>query len=403
MPTSRAVVLICCGMVFLSAVVAMVRQPSVMLVLKWLGNSLLSNFAVVCPVFENEFSSCPFRIDLNAGHPHQIQRFVLTRKERDALYTACPRASMPGLGSGNSTDYVMQAHTLIQKQVPDRMKALFKMWRSNPHAFNGLVVDNIVFEPALPATPVDGKREGMLPQCSELILTGIAATLGQPFSFAAEKPWLVNDLTPMSGMENATTNAGSRILPWHTEHAATGFALGMGDILVSELVLGVLRAAPSGDGKTLVADIRDAIDLLSETDIALLEGPNYYLRLPPSMQSSLRTGSLVTFGPRPLLFGPMFEFRIIGGLYPGGVHPISTRAKGALENLRSALDRVQQQITSRPGRVMILNNRLMVHARGSFTPSYDGHDRWLQRVLVTQHLSALKPWLKQSDHIVFFE
>jgi len=39
-----------------------------------------------------------------------------------------------------------------------------------------------------------------------------------------------------------------------------------------------------------------------------------------------------------------------------------------------------------PGDLLIINNRKVMHGRSEFIPRYDGQDRWLQRVYVTNDL-----------------
>jgi len=38
------------------------------------------------------------------------------------------------------------------------------------------------------------------------------------------------------------------------------------------------------------------------------------------------------------------------------------------------------------GDLVIINNRRAIHGRSAFTPRYDGKDRWLQRVYITNSL-----------------
>jgi len=320
---------------------------------------------------------------------------TLTPQERAAFQDGCPDMPVPGLGFGDAEQFVRRARNYVWDAAPWQLKAYLQQWKSDPGSINGLLVDNILQERSLPATPTDGKRSSQkLSNCTELILTGTAGVLGDPFAVAVEKPWLVNDLTPVKGKEATATNAGSKKLAWHTEHGATGFWLNQSGVVVSEIILGVLRASPSDDGETMAADVRDAMELLSPSDRAVLQGPYYFLRLPPSL------GNAAKFGPRPILFGAEFAFRAIGGLYADGVEATTDAASKALDALRAALDLVQQKVESRPGRVILLNNRMMFHARAPFSPRYDGADRWLQRVLVTQHLEGLQPWLQRSSRIV---
>ena len=55
-------------------------------------------------------------------------------------------------------------------------------------------------------------------------------------------------------------------------------------------------------------------------------------------------------------------------------------AKAALDRLEAAIERKCTSVKLVPGDVLLLDNRRTVHSRSSFSPAYDGKDRWLQRV-----------------------
>lgn len=332
------------------------------------------------------------------SHRHIVLDSVESARLRDACFDFDMPA--PSYDSGDARSFVSAARRYISDNAPHRLKVLLESWQSNPGAFSVLLVDNLPTEANLPATPIDGQRSPhKLTNCSELLATGIAALLGQPIAFATEKPWLVNDIIPVLGMEAALTNAGSTDnLPWHFEHSSTGMPL---DILaVSELVLTCLRGDPFGQGHTLVADVRDALELVGAEEERILRESQFFFRLPPSMREISEKAASARFGPRPLLRGQEDTLHAIGGLYPGGVEALTPAARRALDALRSALDQVGQAVESVPGRAVILNNRNTCHARSHFQPRYDGSDRWLQRVLVTRDLKAWQPWLQHSTHIV---
>jgi L-asparagine oxygenase len=57
-------------------------------------------------------------------------------------------------------------------------------------------------------------------------------------------------------------------------------------------------------------------------------------------------------------------------------------AKWALDTLRKALAQVGIGFHINPGDLLIMDNRLVAHARSFFQPKYDGKDRWLPRIFI---------------------
>ena len=57
-------------------------------------------------------------------------------------------------------------------------------------------------------------------------------------------------------------------------------------------------------------------------------------------------------------------------------------ADGALRRLSAALDSTHQALRLLPGDLLVIDNFRTSHARSVFTPRWDGHDRWLNRMFV---------------------
>jgi alpha-ketoglutarate-dependent taurine dioxygenase len=63
-----------------------------------------------------------------------------------------------------------------------------------------------------------------------------------------------------------------------------------------------------------------------------------------------------------------------------------TAAQGALEKLVAIIDTDLRAISLDQGDCVVINNHRAVHGRLPFTAHYDGNDRWLKRINVTNDL-----------------
>ncbi|MFF2412347.1 TauD/TfdA family dioxygenase [Streptomyces sp. NPDC058092] len=60
--------------------------------------------------------------------------------------------------------------------------------------------------------------------------------------------------------------------------------------------------------------------------------------------------------------------------------PLDDEARHAMAELRDVFVETMSALSLRVGDLAVVDNRLAVHGRMSFTASYDGADRWLHRV-----------------------
>jgi L-asparagine oxygenase len=206
------------------------------------------------------------------------------------------------------------------------------------------------------------QRDPALPAAMLLLL---ASGLGDPAAFAAEKYGaLVQDVVPVPGEEEVQGNVGSVELTFHTENA---FHPHRPDYVL----LLCLRADHEGIAELRTSCIRRALPDLTTRTREVLRRPEYVTVAPPS-------------------FGRGAEGTVHAVLTGDGADPdlcfdeAATRAlteegHGALAELSAVLRHSHEGIRLRPGDLAVVDNRVTVHGRSSFTPRYDGRDRWLQR------------------------
>ncbi len=109
------------------------------------------------------------------------------------------------------------------------------------------------------------------------------------------------------------------------------------------------------------------------------------------MRESAEIGASV-LGPVPVLYGSDAAPEIRVALYGDLVEGTTESARRALSSLSQALTATRRFVYTRPGRMVIVDNRLACHARAGFPARFDGMDRWLQRLMVTESLWPLRQW-----------
>jgi L-asparagine oxygenase len=295
--------------------------------------------------------------------------------------------------------FLIHSSRWFSQNAPPRIVEEIHKWKVNPNRSGALIIDGWGVDPELPPTPIDGRRSPLkLSSYSEQVACATAQMLGDPISFASERGGsLVTDLNPVKGKEKALTNEGSEAyLGWHTEHAATGYLLSTAKRLIDTLVFFQLRSDPQGNAKTLVADVRDALPLLGSDVIETLRRSEFTLRLPFLLSQSVPE-DIRAFRSRPILTGDIDDPFINCALYGGLTEGETPEACEALKALEKALDAVQIQVPTMPGRLVVLDNRRVLHARWPYSPAFDGNDRWLQRAMTTTSLESLKGWQCQKS------
>jgi len=145
----------------------------------------------------------------------------LSNDEHDMMERSLDYLAYPDAESTTHEEvetYIASAMGIALNTLPPRICQMLLEWRSSGRRPGVIIIDNLPTDPDLPPTPIDGKRcPDKITGISELILTGIAGLLGQPFSFAAERDGqLIQDLAPVKGKQQALTNEGAARLGFHT-------------------------------------------------------------------------------------------------------------------------------------------------------------------------------------------
>lgn len=336
-----------------------------------------------------------------AGTIKSVQHILVTDEERAQLESSYRHLAFPEGHNGDLERFIADSTTWFLGNAPRSVVRAIQEWKANPGHAGAIIFDNLGVGGDLPDTPINGRRSpDKLNTYSEATSAAVSNMLGQLVAFVAERHGdPVQDLTPVEGKETSLTNQGTNALGWHAEHGATHLALGGTALVLAYLVFFHLRASHDGDAKTLVADYRDAFALLDPATIDTLFSPEFKVK-PPKLVAETLPKQARVFRPVPLFTGPREAPQLQGALYGDLTEGLTDKASRALEVLKDALDSVYYQVTTKPGRLVILDNRLALHARAPFEPRYDGRDRWLQRTLVAENLRQFHPWQRRSNRVL---
>jgi L-asparagine oxygenase len=227
-------------------------------------------------------------------------------------------------------------------------------------------------------TPPDAQRSPeKTTYVSERCLAMVGSRLGHLVSYIQEKNGdLFQNLAPVKANESIQVSSGSRTrLQFHRETVFHPYP-------PEFLLLFCLRPDHDRAAETTYASIKHALPLLSEQHRELLFQPLYHTGIDysfgsPEAESEERRVLPVLYGPHcdPYL---NYDEDLMEALTP--------EANEALEALKAAIASVYKGIKLDTGDLLCIDNRRTVHGRSSFTPRYDGRDRWLQRSFVVRDL-----------------
>ncbi|WKK21380.1 TauD/TfdA family dioxygenase [Streptomyces olivoreticuli] len=291
---------------------------------------------------------------------------VLTDAQRDqvgALAAELVDAAPGPLDSREWLDTVRAASA----RLPHELLAALRDFRHDAGPDGVLLVRNLpVGAHALPATPTTAgsvERAVTLPAAA---VTAAMIQLGEVIAYRSEKTGaLVQNVVPVPGRERQQSNAGSVRLQMHVENA---FHPNRPDYVG----LLCVREDPTGDARLCTASIRRALPLLSEGARRVLAEERFLTEAPPSFGGGGVTPEHSVLTGAPEDPDVLVDF--------AATHALDDEGRVALEELRSAFDGTTHALALAAGDLAVVDNRLAVHGRTSFTPRYDGTDRWLHRV-----------------------
>jgi L-asparagine oxygenase len=229
----------------------------------------------------------------------------------------------------------------------------------------------------LPPTPAAPSSAEKLNKISEFALLTVGRRLGQPVGYAPEHGGdLVQNISPVARDAERQVSTSSRsTLAFHTEAAFHPHR-------PRYLLLLCLKGDPAA--ATTLCSVRALTAALSPRDRGVLATARFTTAADesyvggPSSKRSL---------PRAILSGDMAQPKL--WLDADLMRGTDGEAQGALERLSALASELAVGVVLEAGDLLVVDNDVAVHGRSSFTPRFDGSDRWLQRTfVVADHTAA---------------
>ena len=206
----------------------------------------------------------------------------------------------------------------------------------------------------------------------------INRAIGEMVAYEAEGGGaLFQDMVPCLELSCSQTSLGSSVpLEIHTEQAFS-------DLRPDFLSLACLRGDP--DAKTYTLHVRQILDCMDEREASLLREPLWTVGVDASFVASGLVSGAVR-GPVPIVSGPeddptlVFDQDLMRG--------VTAEAEALRRKVVDVYHARRHEHVLGPGDVMIVDNRRAVHGRSSFSPRFDGTDRFIVRSFVVRDLSA---------------
>ncbi len=209
---------------------------------------------------------------------------------------------------------------------------------------------------------------------TEAALLAFAAAAGEVFSFARQhRGALIQNVSPVPGHEYDAVGTGSRsLLDWHSEDAFDD---------AHPQFVGLLCVRGDERVQTALAPV-DRI-ALSDRDDAILREPRFMHGID---KASGGTGRPEDGVQGPALYGDNGNRFVRIDMDCAAAVSGDEEAAEALQHFHDGADKEGIYVTLRAGDILLFDNRRVMHARTPFEPRYDGTDRWLQRVIISDDL-----------------
>jgi len=317
-------------------------------------------------------------------------------EERELLREALASKVIPNPIDNNldTLSHIIRGSQRCYQFLPEYMHRQLLQMRLGTFNPSYYLVRGLPIDEDLPATPLDGSwNPNKKTFISEALLLGIGSMLGFPFGFAKEKDGrLVNQISPIPGKEETQSSASATtLLGYHTEIAYED------NLRPRFLLLVCLRQDREKTARTNIVDMRNVLRNLPNWAIQELRKHQFQFKVPDSFSNST-----IWAAPKPILSGPLSNPEVVYDAKACKLIYHTETGSLALKLLQVEVNKPEycQAIELTLGDLLIIPNYFTVHGRSSFVPRFDGHDRWLVRVYVTD--SIFKNRQDMTENLLVF-
>ena len=275
------------------------------------------------------------------------------------------------------------------RQIPARLMHFLLEFRNRPNDEGAILIQNLPMDDVLPTTPTDREFADKKTFNSEWLLLLLMSSIADVIAYKEElKGQYIHDIVPRKASEKLQINSGSVLLEFHTEHGFHPFKQ-------DYIALICLRQDHDKKAATLGSSIHHAIKKLKAETIKMLQQERYRIHLPDSF---LAVPGEKHFSPNMAVLSHDLKVPNMCVDFDA-MRAIDSDAQVALSELEAALKETMIGNVLSPGEMLIIDNQLVAHARASFSPRYDGQDRWLQRVSGVRDIRRVRNSCLEDTHI----
>jgi L-asparagine oxygenase len=249
-----------------------------------------------------------------------------------------------------------------------------------------ITLSNLPVDEDLVPTPPSwqvAEKEGAAVR-EELVLLLIASVLGDPFAWSKQQNGrLVHDVCPSKGQEHSLTSASSeQQLTLHTEdvfHACRGDYVVLMCLRNPDQVGTTVAAVDSVEFAEPLREVLHGNRFRFYPDDSHYVVPLHSAEHPSALDERSHEVASVLFGP------PESPYLRIDADFTSPL-PGDTEAERAMHEAAERLAEAAERVVLSPGEATFIDNYRVIHGRDTFTPRYDGTDRWLKRTSVVRDL-----------------
>jgi len=201
---------------------------------------------------------------------------------------------------------------------------------------------------------------------SEAVIAAASLELGTLFGYKETSNHVMYDIYPVCGYEDSSSFVSSKKrLAFHTDGSAHPL------IGPDYVMLYCIRNEPHA--VNLIVSLSDILLRLSTSTFAALKTASF---------SHLISQNPTRHHVKPILTEVEGELTVTYD--EENVIGIDNESQQVLEELNGLMHELAQEIPNRTNSLLIVNNKQALHSRTSFTPRFNGRDRWVKGAFVTK-------------------
>ncbi|MFC9304197.1 TauD/TfdA family dioxygenase [Streptomyces albidoflavus] len=249
-----------------------------------------------------------------------------------------------------------------------------------------VVVSNLPVDEDLVPTPSSwqvAEKEGAAVS-EELVLLLVGSVLGDAFGWNNQQNGrLVHDVCPSKGQENSLTSASSQQqLTLHTEdvfHSCRGDYVALMCLRNPDAVGTTVALVESVEFEEPLREVLHQNRFRFFPDDSHQVVPLHTAEAPSALEERPHEVASVLFGPEDA------PYLRIDADFTSPV-PGDREAEQVMVQAAELLADAAERVVLAPGEAVFVDNYKVIHGRDTFTPRYDGTDRWLKRTSLVRDI-----------------